>query len=395
MYKILIADDEELERKSLHIFFSRNFPDVVLLPDAANGSQVVETVLHQQPDILILDIEMPGLNGLEALKIIRQNNRSIHVIIKTAYSKFDYAQEALNLHADFFLLKPARKEDLKACIRQIIMQIEQEDIKTEQPLPQDSPIPKIALLSSILHSWADDGDIRKYAENLSIDFRSGFMLLIAFPDNHSFDKAAVIRLLEEKMPLITDFVLGPFEDNILPVMCYSSESSPPSGRDRNGSELCQVLSSWINGQSGISPVIYWGKTVSDIIELRSSWLDALRQLKKQPSFHSLQLPENDTLQKVLDYIHQHYYEDISLERLAEYVKMNPSYLSHLFRTKLKKNYTDYVNEYRISQAVRLMQEGMTGIRELSLRVGYTYPSYFCRLFKKYTGYTISGFKKEL
>lgn len=395
MYKILIADDEELERKSLHIFFSRNFPDVVLLPDATNGSQVVETVLHQQPDILILDIEMPGLNGLEALKIIRQNNRSIHVIIKTAYSKFDYAQEALNLHADFFLLKPARKEDLKACIRQIIMQIEQEDIKTEQPLPQDSPIPKIALLSSILHSWADDGDIRKYAENLSIDFRSGFMLLIAFPDNHSFDKAAVIRLLEEKMPLITDFVLGPFEDNILPVMCYSSESSPPSGRDRNGSELCQVLSSWINGQSGISPVIYWGKTVSDIIELRSSWLDALRQLKKQPSFHSLQLPENDTLQKVLDYIHQHYYEDISLERLAEYVKMNPSYLSHLFRTKLKKNYTDYVNEYRISQAVRLMQEGMTGIRELSLRVGYTYPSYFCRLFKKYTGYTISGFKKEL
>lgn len=395
MYKILIADDEELERKSLHIFFSRNFPDVVLLPDAANGSQVVETVLHQKPDILILDIEMPGLNGLEALKIIRQNNRSIHVIIKTAYSKFDYAQEALNLHADFFLLKPVRKEELKACIRQIIMQIEQEDIKTEQSLPQDSPIPKIALLSSILHSWADDGDIRKYAENLSIDFRSGFMLLIAFPDNHSFDKAAVIRLLEEKMPLITDFVLGPFEDNILPVMCYSSESSLPSGRDRNGSELCQVLSSWINGQSGISPVIYWGKTVSDIIELRSSWLDALRQLKKQPSFHSLQLPENDTLRKVLDYIHQHYYEDISLERLAEYVKMNPSYLSHLFRTKLKKNYTDYVNEYRISQAVRLMQEGMTGIRELSLRVGYTYPSYFCRLFKKYTGYTISGFKKEL
>lgn len=395
MYKILIADDEELERKSLHIFFSRNFPDVVLLPDAANGSQVVETVLHQKPDILILDIEMPGLNGLEALKIIRQNNRSIHVIIKTAYSKFDYAQEALNLHADFFLLKPVRKEELKACIRQIIMQIEQEDIKTEQSLPQDSPIPKIALLSSILHSWADDGDIRKYAENLSIDFRSGFMLLIAFPDNHSFDKAAVIRLLEEKMPLITDFVLGPFEDNILPVMCYSSEFSPPSGRDRNGSELCQVLSSWINGQSGISPVIYWGKTVSDIIELRSSWLDALRQLKKQPSFHSLQLPENDTLRKVLDYIHQHYYEDISLERLAEYVKMNPSYLSHLFRTKLKKNYTDYVNEYRISQAVRLMQEGMTGIRELSLRVGYTYPSYFCRLFKKYTGYTISGFKKEL
>ena len=89
----------------------------MLLPDAVNGAEVVETALHQKPDILILDIEMPGLNGLEALKIIRQTNHFIHVIIKTAYSKFDYAQEALNLHADFFLLKPVKKDELKSCIK--------------------------------------------------------------------------------------------------------------------------------------------------------------------------------------------------------------------------------------------------------------------------------------
>lgn len=393
MYKILIADDEELERKSLHIFFSRNFSDVMLLPDAVNGAEVVETALHQKPDILILDIEMPGLNGLEALKIIRQTNHFIHVIIKTAYSKFDYAQEALNLHADFFLLKPVKKDELKSCIKQIIAQIKQEAGKVESTFSQNSSISKIALLSSILHSWTNDADICRYAENLNINFQSGFMLLMAFPNLDSLRKSSVIKFLEQKMPVVTDFVLGAFENEILPVMCYSD--IPSASKEKDKSELGRILSSWITGEFHVTPVIYSGKTVSNIIELRASWLDALKQLGKQPSFHTPELPENDTLKKVLDYIHQHYYEDISLERLAEYVKINPSYLSHLFRAKLNRNYTDYLNEYRIGQAVRLMQEGITGTQELALRVGYTYPSYFCRLFKKYTGYTIGDFKKEL
>ena len=205
MYKILIADDEELERKSLHIFFSRNFSDVMLLPDAVNGAEVVETALHQKPDILILDIEMPGLNGLEALKIIRQTNHFIHVIIKTAYSKFDYAQEALNLHADFFLLKPVKKDELKSCIKQIIAQIKQEAGKVESTFSQNSSISKIALLSSILHSWTNDADICRYAENLNINFQSGFMLLMAFPNPDSLRKSSVIKFLEQKMPVVTDF----------------------------------------------------------------------------------------------------------------------------------------------------------------------------------------------
>ena len=64
MYKILIADDEELELKSMRIFLERNYPEAVILPDAKNGTQVVENALKEQPDILILDIEMPGYAGM-------------------------------------------------------------------------------------------------------------------------------------------------------------------------------------------------------------------------------------------------------------------------------------------------------------------------------------------
>ena len=60
MRKVLIADDEELELKAMHFFMERNYPEAMLLPDAQDGTQVVEIVTRENPELLILDIEMPG-----------------------------------------------------------------------------------------------------------------------------------------------------------------------------------------------------------------------------------------------------------------------------------------------------------------------------------------------
>ena len=114
MYRVLIADDEELELKAMHFFLERNYPEAVLLPDAQDGTQVVETVTKENPDLLILDIEMPGLNGLQALTILRERGYEGHVIVKTAYGKFTYAKDALHLHADAYLLKPVRNRWMRS-----------------------------------------------------------------------------------------------------------------------------------------------------------------------------------------------------------------------------------------------------------------------------------------
>lgn len=127
MYKILIADDEELELKSMRIFLERNYPEAVILPDAKNGTQVLETALKGQPDILILDIEMPGLNGLKALKLLRDQGYGGHVIVKTAYGKFAYAQDALHLHVDAYLLKPVKKAELKERLDEIIRKLKEQN----------------------------------------------------------------------------------------------------------------------------------------------------------------------------------------------------------------------------------------------------------------------------
>ena len=99
MYSLIIADDEAMERYGLEMRIQNHYPDIELLPSAANGIEFMKSVEKYQPDIAIVDIEMPGLTGLEALKILRLKSFSMKIIINTAYDDFSYIQEAISLGA--------------------------------------------------------------------------------------------------------------------------------------------------------------------------------------------------------------------------------------------------------------------------------------------------------
>jgi len=110
MYKLLIADDEELEREALHLFVTQSGIAVIPAAECASGTELIKECAEIQPDIIILDINMPGLNGLEALKKIRQADCKALVIISSAYDQFDYAVTAMQLGVINFLVKPVKKE---------------------------------------------------------------------------------------------------------------------------------------------------------------------------------------------------------------------------------------------------------------------------------------------
>ena len=93
-------------------------------------------------------------------------------------------------------------------------------------------------------------------------------------------------------------------------------------------------------------------------------------------------------------IGEHYIENISMEDIAEHTKLSTSYLSHLFRQELHKNFVDYLTEVRMEQARRLIDQGIDNVNVLAEKVGYQYASYFCRQFKKYTGMTVGEYKRR-
>ena len=112
MYQILVAEDESLERKVLCKTLRKHFGDICLIHEAKNGREAVESFLIHRPQVAILDIEMPGVSGLEAARQIRESGHPCMILFLTAFDKFSYAREAITLRALDYLLKPCQEQEL-------------------------------------------------------------------------------------------------------------------------------------------------------------------------------------------------------------------------------------------------------------------------------------------
>lgn len=116
--RILIAEDELLERKAMKKFIKENFGDMEVVGEAENGRRAIELAKEKRPNIVFMDIKMPGINGLEAIKQIHAVQPSIKFILVSAYDTFDYAKQAMQFGIKDYILKPGKKEEIvKALLR--------------------------------------------------------------------------------------------------------------------------------------------------------------------------------------------------------------------------------------------------------------------------------------
>lgn len=112
MSKILVADDEMIERRVLVKRLRTHCGETCGILEAENGRQVLELWEREKPDVLILDIEMPGITGLAAAEMIRKKDRRLPIIFLTAFDEFDYARKAITVHALDYILKPYDQGEL-------------------------------------------------------------------------------------------------------------------------------------------------------------------------------------------------------------------------------------------------------------------------------------------
>ena len=160
MIKILIADDERFERELLSEVISERFAHEAQTRVAENGREAVETAALWNADIVLMDIEMPGINGIEAAKRILDQSPECKVIFITAYSVFSYAQEAVKMGACDYILKPVNPDDLERSVRHCVEQAEaRRELKAMAPvavtLTDSAPYDKTSRLM---------GNVRKYLQ---------------------------------------------------------------------------------------------------------------------------------------------------------------------------------------------------------------------------------------
>ena len=105
-YNVLVVEDEEIERNALAMMLRYSCRGIGEVRKAENGIAAIDALKDFTPDIALMDINLPGINGLDTIKQMRQKNADIRFVIISAHSQFAYAQEALRLGVYDFLVKP-------------------------------------------------------------------------------------------------------------------------------------------------------------------------------------------------------------------------------------------------------------------------------------------------
>ena len=158
---LLIADDENLELKVLEKTVKKHFVDELEIFASSNGRKASQICDEVKPDIALLDIEMPGMNGIELAKYIKEKYADCIIIFITAYDRFDYAIEAMHIKAFDYLLKPWKEERLCELINMAI-----ENVRSMQKT------------DSIVHSQKDvikDYIDRNYKKDISAKDVAGIL----------------------------------------------------------------------------------------------------------------------------------------------------------------------------------------------------------------------------
>jgi two-component system response regulator YesN len=132
--KVLVVEDEEMIRKGIVLAVDWAALDCVVVGEAANGAEALEAVDRLNPSLIITDLKMPQMDGLEMLRRLRERGNNVYVIILTAYDSFTYAQSALRLGAVDFLLKPFHDGDLEQAVAALRKRIGGEE-KADSALP--------------------------------------------------------------------------------------------------------------------------------------------------------------------------------------------------------------------------------------------------------------------
>ncbi len=117
MIKVLVVEDEEMIRKGIVLTVNWESLDCTVAGEASNGLEALDAVSRLSPDLIITDIKMPQMDGIEMLRKLRETGNNTHVIILSAYDTFSYVQSALRLGAVDYLLKPFHDGDLEHAIK--------------------------------------------------------------------------------------------------------------------------------------------------------------------------------------------------------------------------------------------------------------------------------------
>ena len=185
MYRILLADDEGIMLDSLKNVIQNEYGSKVMIETAKTGRTAIEKAENFHPDIAFMDIQMPGINGIAAIREIRTFNASCLFFVISAYDKFDYAQDAIELGVEKYLMKPISRKDILETVAEAMEKVDSirerrsDQLKIQEKLETIIPVVENGFVTGMLLS-DDTQDDEYYRQLLEVHEDYAYCELIRF-----------------------------------------------------------------------------------------------------------------------------------------------------------------------------------------------------------------------
>ena len=397
MWKLLIADDEPKIRKGLRNSLNWAEIGVEIIGEAEDGEIALDIVRSNHPDIILLDICMPFINGLQLIEKVKQEYDECIMIVVTGHDEFSYAREALRLGVFDYVLKPVSKEQLHNVVLKAIDEIS--SIKkrnkyykwAQNQLSQNYKVLKEKFMNEWLENHFSSAEIKEQLEYYKVNFTDKTGMLLVRPveknsvvemndwDNNLllFAIQNVIEELVENMQ--PNIVFRDNKDNIVAVTGIPNISEWFQLKDKLESCIEKYLDKSIRVYQKVSE-----KGMDEIPAVYDALID---EVSKESSYTPMVI-------KAKQYIENNYFkEELSLEDVARDIKVSASYLSRVLKQETGTSFIDYLTQVRVKMAIQLMNDPSMKIYEIAERVGYNSQHYFSTAFKKVLGVSPVEYKK--
>ena len=365
MYTLLIADDEADERTLIR-FLLKKYNNTFHILEAQNVRDALDLLTNTHVDILLSDIQMPFINGIDLVSIVKEKNPDIEVLFFSGYDDFSYVKAALSLKAVNYILKPIDPDEFYKLITEIITRLDSHKIefsKSEQYIEEH--------FHDIVRNTPEEN-----SDHISIDTATSEIL-------HDIETAIKMKqpdqLSKQVHTLLDKYADTPHLSHIyIRYVCTT---------------LLKMLIAALSTQSdedlqNAAKEIYSFRHFSDIIKLIEHYLSLVINM-----FNQEQNASNYAIYQVEQYIHAHYSEDLTLNTLADQVYLNPNYLSNIFAQVTGCTLNKYIKQIRMEKAQELLLHTNMKVSDISQAVGYPNTSYFCKSFQKLFGTTPERFRQ--
>jgi two-component system response regulator YesN len=426
MYRILLVDDEPFMLSGIKRLIDWGKNGALVVGTASNGQETLEKLAKLQPDIVICDIAMPGLSGLDVLKQADTEFPGTVFIMLTNQEEFEFAREALRYRAVEYLVKSNLEGEIleRALGRAIaelknrakLHRVEEADeylqVRTRQTqirdlaarfLERDAPLPPedAGLLAA-------EGMLSRFAFAF---IPLNFAVLPEYPEISREERRKILdwemeiaeRLCSSFFPRSFLFPhSGPGEADSFLLFAWGGGGPPGNGSTEHPADLNpEAWESGIarfrerfikmSGQITRLGVDVLASGFYETAELPESPARILSRIKQRYYLTSREA-HSEIVKKARQYILDNVEKRIMLQEVAEYVCISPGYLSTLFRREYKQNLVDFINQAKIDLACELLRENKYRINEISYKLGFENAFYFTRVFHRRTGLTPSEYQ---